>query len=115
MTTYQNIEPRILDITKEMERISFMTRDEIFQFISLIVSISDELNRFIRDLDLKIAEVEKEAFNMACQNKLSASMTSMAIKQSTTAIKADKDWANKQVSLLSEIRIAALAAQRGAE
>lgn len=115
MTTYQDIEPKILAMSEKMTKLSFMTRDEIFEFIAMIVALSDELNRFVRDLDLKVAETEKEAFEMACSQKLSASLTSQAVKQSTSTIKADKDWANKQIGLLSEMRIAALAAQRGAE
>lgn len=115
MTTYQTIEPKILEMSEQMKRLAFMNRDEIFEFIATIVSLSDELNRFVRDLDLKTAQAEKEAFEMACSNKMNASLTSMAVKQSTSAIKADKDWANKQIGLLSEMRIAALAAQRGAE
>ena len=115
MTTYQTIEPKILEMSDRKAKLAYMTRDEIFEFIATIVAISDELTRFVRDLDLKVAEAEKEAFESACAQKMNASLTSLAIKQSTTTIKADKDWANKQIGLLSEMRIAALAAQRGAE
>lgn len=115
MTTYQNIEPRILELSKQMTSLAFMNRDEIFNFIATIVALSDELNRFVRDLDLKVAQIEQEAFEKAVANKMNASMATLAVKQSTSVIKADKDWANKQIGLLSEMRIAALAAQRGTE
>lgn len=115
MTTYQNIEPKILEMSAQMTKLAFMTREEIFEFIAMIVALSDELNRFVRDLDLQVANAEKEAFEAACTQHMSASLTSLAIKQATSTVKADKDWANKQIGLLSEMRIAALAAQRGAE
>lgn len=115
MTTYQDIEPKILEMVERTTKLAFMTREEIFDTISAIVALSDELNRYTRQLDLKIAEAERTAFDSALEKKLSAALTSQAVKQSTSALRADKDWANKQISLLSEIRIAALAAQRGAE
>lgn len=115
MTTFQDIEPKMLDMASRMNELAMMNRDQIFEFIANIVALSDELNRFVRDLDLKVAQVEKETFDMAVQHKMNASMATLAVKQSTSAIKADKDWANKQIGLLSEMRIAALAAQRGTE
>lgn len=115
MTTYQDIQPKIQMLTEQSKRLALMTRDEIFQLISELILLSDELNIFVRDLDLQIAKVENEAFEKARAEKMNASMATIAMKNAVAPYKLDKEWATKQNSLLNELRIAALAAQRGAE
>lgn len=115
MRTYQNIEAKILDLTEKTKEFAFMNRDQIFETIAQIVALGDELARFIRDIDMTIARVEREALDEAQATKMSASMVSLNIKQRTSTYKADKEWAGRQLTLLSEMRIAALAAQRNAE
>ena len=92
-----------------------MTREQLFDIIAELVFLSNELINFCRDLDGAIAKAEAEAFDMAASNKMNASLTALAVKRATAPFKADKEWAGKQNSLLTDIRIAALAAQRSAE
>lgn len=115
MTSYQDIEPRIKVATEKSRDLAFMNREQIFDLISELVVITDDLNNYARDLDQKISEAEVKAYEMAASNKMNASLTALAVKQAIAPFKADKEWASKQGSLLSDIRIAALAAQRGAE
>jgi len=42
-------------------------------------------------------------------------MRSLKVKSAVAPLKADKEWAERQIDLLSELRMAALAAQRSAE
>ena len=90
---------------------AMMNKEEIFFFISKLAFLSDELNNFMREMDIKISEAEVTLPS----EKVSASMLSLILKQKTAPFKADKEWADRQISLLRDLRIAALSAQRSAE
>lgn len=115
MQTFQSVEPRIVALVKQGKEVAFMTRESIFHYLAEITCLSDEINNLVREIDLKTLELEKEAMASARRDKLSASMAALAVKQASKALKPDRDWLTKQNHLLSEMRIAALAAQRGAE
>lgn len=115
MTSYQNIEVKIKDVTSKTAQLAFMNKEQIFDILAEIVNLSDELNTFIRDLDLQMSETESKVIMGAAGEKITASMLSLRVKSSLAPLKADKEWAERQVSLLSELRMAALAAQRSAE
>ena len=115
MTTYQTIELRIKAVTEQTAKLAFMNKEELFNLIAEIVDISDTLNNFIHDLDLQMAEAEAKAMAELKDYKATASMANILVKQATSALRADKEWAGRQVDLLSEIRIAVLAAQRSNE
>ena len=115
MRTYQNIEAKILDLTEKTKEFAFMNRDQIFETIAQIVARGVELARFLRHIGMSMTRFERLALDAAEATKMSASMVSLTIKQRTSSYKADKEWAGRQLTLLSEMRIAALAAQRNAE
>lgn len=115
MNSYQNIEPTMLDLIEECKGIAMMTRDQIFDYISRLVVLSDEINKYLRSLDLEKARLEKEALDQARAEKMNASLAAIAVKTAAVPIEADKKWAERQAKLLNEMRIAALSAQRGAE
>ena len=115
MNSYQNIELQIKEVTDKTAELAYMTKEQIFDMVATIVNISDQLNTYIRDLDLKISEAEGNVMSGAWGEKITASMLSLRVKSATAPLKADKEWAERQVNLLSELRMAALAAQRSAE
>lgn len=115
MTTFQDIEPRIMALVKQGRELAFMTREQIFDFVAELVALSDDINNRIRDIDVKTLVAEQEAIAATSQEKMSASMASLLVKQASKKFKPDRDWLSKQAALLSDMRIAALAAQRGAE
>lgn len=117
MISYPDIEIRIKDVTAKTSELAFMNKEQIFEVVAEIVAISDMLNNMIRDIDIKISE-ESIATTDAIREsgtKISASMIETIVKQNTAKLKADKEWADRQTKLLSELRMAALAAQRSAE
>lgn len=115
MTTYQSIEVRIREVSGKTGELAFMNKEQIFNVLSTIVAISDELSTFIRDLDLEISNTESKVVASAAGEKITASMLSLKVKSAVAPLKADKEWAERQIDLLSELRMAALAAQRSAE
>lgn len=115
MTSYQNIEVKIKEVTDKTAQLAFMNKEQIFDVLAVIVTLSDELNNFIRDLDLEMSDVESKVVMGAVGEKITASMLALRVKSSLAPLKADKEWAERQVTLLSELRMAALAAQRSAE
>ena len=119
MTTYQDIELRIRTVADRTAELAFMNKEQIFEVIAEIVAISDILNNFIHDIDIEMGKIGDDMVrdNNTSSNtfKMNASMMEIAIKQRTAKHKADKEWAGRQLTLLSELRMAALAAQRTAE
>lgn len=115
MSSYQNIELQIKEVTDKTAELAYMTKEQIFDMVATIVNISDQLNTLIRDLDLEMSEAETAVMNGAACEKITASMLALRVKSATAPLKADKEWAERQITLLSELRMAALAAQRSAE
>lgn len=115
MISYQSIELRIKEVTDKTKDLAFMNKEQIFDMVAQIVAISDDLSTYIRQLDIKISEEEGKVLEKAQKYKMNASMARILLKQVTSSLNTDKDWANRQIQLLSEIRMAALAAQRSAE
>lgn len=115
MTTYQDIQPKMMDVIQRSKSLAMMTRDELFSYVSELVELGDEINNFVRDIDLKIAQLEQEILERSRAEKMSATMAELQVRAVGKPYKADQEWANKQAKLLSELRISALAAQRGAE
>lgn len=117
MSSYQDIEMRIREVSEKTTRLAFMTKEEIFEMVAEIVAISDMLNNMIRDIDIEISEVSLETTDLIRESgkKMSASMIDIIVKQNIAKLKADKEWADRQTKLLSELRMAALAAQRSSE
>ena len=115
MTSYQNIEIRIKEVSSKTAQLAYMNKEQIFDMVAEIIDISDNLNNYIRDLDREISEAESNVMNRAFGEKITASMLSLRVKSATASLKADKEWAERQVTLMSELRMAALAAQRSAE
>lgn len=115
MRTYQEIESDINMVTQQTAQLAFMNKEQIYGIVAVLVSLSDELNNFIHENDLKMTEAESEVIGRSYDQKMTASMLSMLVKEKTAPFKADKEWADRQVLLLRDLRIAALAAQRSAE
>lgn len=117
MRTYQDIEKDIQIVTEQTAQLAFMNKEQIYTVVAMLISLSDELNNFMHELDINIAKTEEKIHSEIANSdkKLSASMISVMVKGATAAFKADKEWAERQVNLLRDLRIAALAAQRSAE
>lgn len=113
MTTYQSIKKEIQTVLAQNKNLYMMNREQIFTFSAELMLISDELTEFIRDIDRSIADIEADT-KEKCAG-CSASMLAQTIKTNTSPLNADKDWANKQLALLKDLRITALAAQRTTE
>lgn len=115
MRTYQDIEKDIRTVADQTAQMAFMNKEQIFAVLAMLISLSDELNSFMREIDLKIADAEKEARDSMKGQKITASLLELMTKQYAAPLKADKAWADRQLNLLRDLRIAALAAQRSAE
>ena len=90
-----------------------MNREQIFNFVAEITFVSDDLAEFIRDINRHISDIENDT-RSRCQD-CSASMLAQMIKTNTLPLMADKDWANRQLRLMDNLRITALAAQKTTE
>lgn len=115
MRTYQDIEVDIRTLVMKSGEMAMMTREDLFNYVASLVAISDELNNFSRDMELQIANAEQAVHMQVAGTKCNASMLSLMIKNKTAPFKADKEWADKQVLLLRDLRIAALSAKRDGE
>ena len=111
--TYQDIRDQISAALLKHRGVAMMNREQIFEYLAELVAISDQLIDFIRKLDRQIAETEKST-RERCDG-CSAAMLAQQIKSNTSVFIADKDWANKQLAILKDLRITALAAQRTTE
>lgn len=112
---YQTLEKQIQAVSKQTASLAFMNREQIFEIIATLISLSDSLNNYVRKLDLEISQAEDEVINAPKEGKVNASMLGILIKQKTSPYKANRDWAERQIAILRDLRIAALSAQRAAE
>lgn len=115
MTTYQSIEANIKQILEESKNLYMMNREQIFIFITKILSISDTIANYVHDIDLEMLETEKKVATSPENLGISDSALTKKVKKENATLIANKDWAKSQLSLLSGLRIAALSAQRSAE
>lgn len=113
MTTYQSIREDIKKALVKNKNLCMMTREQIFTFVAELTMISDDLTEFIREIDRNISDIEADT-RARCHG-CSAAMLTQTIKTNTAPLNADKDWANKQLALMKDLRITALAAQRTTE
>lgn len=115
MRTYQDIEEDVKMVTQQTSQLAFMNKEQIYGVVAFIVNLSDELNSFIHDTDIKIAETESEVHARMVDIKMTAAMLTMLVREKTAPLKADREWADRQILLLRDLRIAALASLRSAE
>ena len=115
MTTYLDIDIRIKNVAGKVSDLAFMNKDQIFDMLAEIVAISDDISTFIRDIDVQMMDIETGIVEEYKDKKVSAAMLDQLAKPKILPLKTDKKWAERQNSLLSEIRMAALAAARTLE
>lgn len=113
MTTYQDIKDQMEVVVAKNDNIHMMTREDIFMYLAELVATSQLISDFIRDLDGEIIAVEEAAYRD--NTGASVALIERIIKRKTAELVKDKNWANRQLTTLKDIRIGALAAQRSTE
>ncbi len=114
MATYQELRAEMSLALAKNHSVAMMNREQIFEYLAELVLVSDSLTDFIREIDKSIHDIEIDT-RTRLGGTCSAAMLNQQIKLNTSTLIADKDWANKQLALLKDLRITALAAQRTTE
>lgn len=110
----EQLDELLKKLVEKDSQVCNMAPCDITTYVSELHYLSDKLSDYMREVDADIAKAKQQVIEelMARDEKISASVINSLCKVKEAEYKADKDWADRALKLLSSMRIAALSARK---
>lgn len=113
MLTYQDIKELVEKTIEQGKGLYMMSRDDIFIYLANLVAVEEQIAEFLRNIE---TEINKVCEDLERQNpSISVAGLDRLTKKATAELVINKNWASRQMTIVRDIRITTLAAQRTAE